>query len=221
EPELLEGILEKQGKLFHPLNAWRVRTMDCAFNAAYFNGRWALALDHGNENYNAMKWFYGETNPTFGLFLLKLGKTKIFLKMHKAGLRLLEDAEKPLIAGFGELHPIIHDQLIDLYLSASEDVDINLARRVADNRIKPCTCCGRRKPPKVDLNIPNPLEARQVNDNLKLWDMDDPDNEYMKHIEEVTRKLNKQKRKRVNIVNGVNHQNGVNGIDKYQANGVK
>jgi len=223
EHDMLEGLLEKQGRLFYPLNAWRVRTMDCAFNAAYFNGQWALALDHGNENYNPMKWYYGETNPTFGLFLLKLGKIKMFLKMIKAGLKLLQDAEQPLIDGFGENHPIIHDQLLDLYACASEDMDINLSRRVVGNRAKPCPCCGRRKPPRVDLNIPNPLEKNQDNDNFKLWDLEDPDNCYLKHVGEIKYKLclaKQQNGERKRPVYGANNQNGVNGMEIVKTNGV-
>ncbi|XP_071548580.1 histone-lysine N-methyltransferase SMYD3-like isoform X3 [Panulirus ornatus] len=48
-------MLEKQDNIFSPMNVWRVRTLDFAFNAAMFNGCWSLTLKYGEENLNGMR----------------------------------------------------------------------------------------------------------------------------------------------------------------------
>ncbi|XP_066967278.1 histone-lysine N-methyltransferase SMYD3-like isoform X3 [Macrobrachium rosenbergii] len=124
-------ILERQGDELHPLNVWRVRTLDFAFNAAVHNGCWALALDYGDKNYEGMRYYYGENNPTFALFLFKYGKAKIYLKDFYEGVKLLDKAEPILKAGLGSTHPVVVDQLIPTNLLANEDINICLQRRMA------------------------------------------------------------------------------------------
>jgi len=47
--------MDRQGTLIPKLNVWRVRTLDFAFNAAFGNGAWVLAMKYGMENLDGMK----------------------------------------------------------------------------------------------------------------------------------------------------------------------
>ncbi|XP_068228426.1 histone-lysine N-methyltransferase set-18-like [Palaemon carinicauda] len=126
-------ILERQGDVLHPLNVWRVRTLDFAFNAAVHSGCWPLALEYGDKNYEGMRYYYGENHPTFALFLFKYGKAKIYLKDFQEGVSILEQAEPILKAGLGATHPVVVDQLVPTSLLANEDINICLQRRMAMN----------------------------------------------------------------------------------------
>lgn len=126
---LLE-ILERQGSTFSSINAWRVRTLDFAFNAAMFNGCWMKALEFGEENIDGMRYYYGADHPTYSLFLFKLAKGKIYFKEFREGLRLLDEAEPQLNIGLGPSHPVNED-LHQVSLMANEDVEICLERRLA------------------------------------------------------------------------------------------
>ncbi|XP_064110334.1 histone-lysine N-methyltransferase SMYD3-like isoform X1 [Macrobrachium nipponense] len=121
-------LLEMQGEILHPLNVWRVRTLDFAFNACVFNGCWSRAMDYGDMNYEGMRYYYGAENPTFSLFLVKLGKAKIYLKEFREGVTHLEVAEPILTDALGAQHPIIVDHLISINNLANEDLSIRLER---------------------------------------------------------------------------------------------
>ncbi|KAK7083703.1 hypothetical protein SK128_012770 [Halocaridina rubra] len=127
-------MLERQGTMLHSLNVWKVRTLDFAFNAAIFNGCWALALEYGDKNYQGMRYYYGKNHPTFAIFQFKLGKAKIYLKEFREGVRMLEQAEPILKDGLGRNHPIVVDQLIPTSLLANEDIEICLERRIAASK---------------------------------------------------------------------------------------
>ncbi|XP_071548579.1 histone-lysine N-methyltransferase SMYD3-like isoform X2 [Panulirus ornatus] len=126
-------MLEKQDNIFSPMNVWRVRTLDFAFNAAMFNGCWSLTLKYGEENLNGMRYYYGADHPTYSLFLFKFGKAKIYFKEFREGLRLLEEAEPLLKIGVGPNHPIINELHL-ISLMANEDIEICLERRIAASK---------------------------------------------------------------------------------------
>ena len=48
-------MLEMQGELFYHLNAWRVRTLDFAFNAVFGQGLWSVAYKYGIQNMDGMR----------------------------------------------------------------------------------------------------------------------------------------------------------------------
>ncbi|XP_045113984.1 uncharacterized protein LOC123506141 isoform X3 [Portunus trituberculatus] len=124
------AMIEQQNGLFSHMNAWRVRTLDFAFNGAMFQGCWSIALKYGEENHDGMRFYYGPDSPVYGLFLYKMGKGKIYFKEFRTGVRLLEEAEEKLCAGMGDSHPILEDVRL-VNLMANEDVEICLERRIA------------------------------------------------------------------------------------------
>ncbi|XP_063883554.1 uncharacterized protein LOC135112725 [Scylla paramamosain] len=123
-------MIERQAGLFSHMNAWRVRTLDFAFNGAMFHGCWSLALKYGEENQDGMRFYYGVDNPVYGLFLYKLGKAKIYFKEFREGVKLLEEAEEKLSVGLGDSHPTLEEVRL-VNLMANEDVEICLERRIA------------------------------------------------------------------------------------------
>lgn len=73
------------------------------------------------------RFYYGVKNPVFYIFLFKLGKTNIYLKEFREGLRFLEEAEPWLITSLGDSHPFV-EELRQLTLLANEDRQICLER---------------------------------------------------------------------------------------------
>nr|XP_027206797.1 uncharacterized protein LOC113800250 [Penaeus vannamei] len=128
--EMCVELLKRQDELFHPMNAWRIRTMDYAFNAAVFGGCWSLVYEFGAKNLDGMRYYYGSEHPVFALFLLKLGKAKIYLKLFREGLQHLEEAEPVLRRAYGSTHYLITEELSPLGLLANEDIEIALERRL-------------------------------------------------------------------------------------------
>ncbi|XP_050727409.1 histone-lysine N-methyltransferase set-18-like [Eriocheir sinensis] len=130
--EVCLQILERQ-KEFSSRNAWRVKANDLTFNAAILNGCWSFALKYGEENQDGMRFYYGVKNPIYYIFLFKLGKTNIYLKELRKGLRILEEAESWLITSLGDSHPIV-EELYQLILLANEDREIYLERWHQDSK---------------------------------------------------------------------------------------
>ncbi|XP_042871172.1 histone-lysine N-methyltransferase SMYD3-like [Penaeus japonicus] len=128
--EMCVELLKRQDELFHPNHVWRVKTMDYAFNAAVFGGCCSLVYDFGVKNLEGMRYYYGSEHPIFGVFLLKLGKAKIYLKLFREGLQLLEEAEPILRRAYGSTHYLLTEELGQLSLLANEDLEIRLERRL-------------------------------------------------------------------------------------------
>ncbi|XP_068214947.1 histone-lysine N-methyltransferase SMYD3-like isoform X1 [Palaemon carinicauda] len=156
-PNVIEcmELLEMQGEMLHPLNVWRVRTLDFAFNACIFNGCWSRAMDYGDMNYEGMRHYYGPDNPTLSLFLLKLGKAKIYLKEFREGVRHLETAEPILKEALGANHPLIVQHLIPTNELANEDLSIRL-ERMEKSKLKESiqNWVASLTRPQVKLNTP-------------------------------------------------------------------
>lgn len=76
------------------------------------------------------RYYYGSEHPVFALFLLKLGKAKIYLKLFREGLQHLEEAEPVLRRAYGSTHYLITEELCPLSLLANEDIEIALERRL-------------------------------------------------------------------------------------------
>ncbi|XP_037781822.1 histone-lysine N-methyltransferase SMYD3-like [Penaeus monodon] len=128
--EMCVELLKRQDELFHPMNVWRVKTLDYTFNAAVFGGCWSLVYEFGAKNLEGMRYYYGSEHPVFALFLLKLGKAKIYLKLFREGLQHLEEAEPVLRRAYGSTHYLITEELCPLSLLANEDIEIALERRL-------------------------------------------------------------------------------------------
>ncbi|XP_076035208.1 histone-lysine N-methyltransferase SMYD3-like isoform X2 [Oratosquilla oratoria] len=162
-----QQILEKQGDILHPLNAVRIRTLDIAFNAAFKGGAFLLAMEYGEQNKEGMRFAYGKDHPSYGLFLLKLGKTNIFHCNYKPGLEHLEEAEPILTTAFGEKHPLVAGELQKISKMASYDLDIAIERRLKEKEEREhsliCKACGRKKqiPKEEKKEEPEKLEFNQ------------------------------------------------------------
>lgn len=66
----------------------------------------------------------------YGIFLYKFGKAKIYFKEFREGVKILDEAEAILTVGLGDSHPLLEDLRL-VNLSANEDVEICLERRIA------------------------------------------------------------------------------------------
>jgi len=125
-------VLERQGEIVPPRNVWRVRSLDFAFNAAFQGGAMMLALRYGNENLDGMRYHYGESHPSLGLFYVKLAKANLSLKLFKEGIHYLDLAKKILKIAVGPEHPFLTREVEDIESLANEDVDYMFEKRQKD-----------------------------------------------------------------------------------------
>jgi len=122
-------VLDRQGSIVPPRNVWRVRSLDFAFNAAFQGGAMMLALRYGNDNLDGMRFHYGESHPSLGLFYVKLAKANLSLKLFKEGIHYLDLAKKILKIAVGPDHPFLTREVADIESLANEDVDYMFERR--------------------------------------------------------------------------------------------
>lgn len=83
------------------------------------------------------------------MFLMKLGKTMLYLKLFKEGKRLVEEAEEILLISLGANHHLVAENIRDLKVMATEDPSILLERRRTEKELRQhehvCTQCNKRK----------------------------------------------------------------------------
>lgn len=173
--QVVLDVLERQGTLLPPLNVWKVRTLDFAFNASFYGGAWMLAMKYGLENLEGMKFFYGPGHPSLGLFLMKLAKAHLSLKLYRPGLNYVVEARDILSVAMGPKHPFITGELYDLELMANEDPEICMERRLLrmQERVKEivCPCCGKKKVIRT---------IEEVSESSRPWEKDIKYREMMK-----------------------------------------
>ncbi|KAL7648857.1 UNVERIFIED_CONTAM: hypothetical protein RMT77_000777 [Armadillidium vulgare] len=168
--DLCLSVLEKQADIFSSMNIWRVKALDCAFNAAYFNGVFSSAIEYGRSNLEAMKIYYGPSHPTFGLFLMKLGKCLLYLKQYKEGLTHVKESESILKIALGPKHQLIVDEIRNLKVMANEDLEIYLENRIAqkdqDDHELVCKHCGRKKKQAKEHKEPEPEKPKSKKEDI-------------------------------------------------------
>lgn len=74
------------------------------------------------------RFYYGEKHPTYGLFLLKLGKIELYNMECTLALQHLKEAEEILEAGLGSNHPLVFHELAWLTIQASEETSVRIQR---------------------------------------------------------------------------------------------
>lgn len=119
--DICKKILELQENIFHKLNVWQAKALDCGFEAAIGVNMFEIAKKFGIENVDAIKFYYGEQHPSYGMILLKIGKICDFLGDIKESLYYLQQAEPILGIGLGSQHPA-YRELYDLQHKVLEEV---------------------------------------------------------------------------------------------------
>lgn len=108
--------LKKQQQILHPLNIWRTKTLDMAFESAIDIGKWDEALFYGESLIPEFTKYNGRTNPLLGLLYMKIGKIQLYVnKMEEAKTSLMK-AEQILKISHGNSHSLYREQLIPLLI---------------------------------------------------------------------------------------------------------
>ncbi|CAL4095124.1 unnamed protein product [Meganyctiphanes norvegica] len=127
-PDMVSDILDMQGELLHPLNAWRAKTLDAFLTAALARSCWTVALRTMRQNQEAVKWYYGSDHPNYGLFLVRMGRAELFMTEHKAAVDHLYMAQDILEVGVGSAHPAMHAEASNLLIRASGEMVADMKR---------------------------------------------------------------------------------------------
>lgn len=72
--------------------------------------------------------YYGAKHPTYGLFLMRLGKIELCNLAFSDAFDHLREAEEILEAGLGSNHRLVYDDLTWLLIQASEEKKIQIQR---------------------------------------------------------------------------------------------
>lgn len=72
--------------------------------------------------------YYGAKHPTYGMFLMKLGKIELYNMVFSDAYEHLREAEEIMEAGLGSNHPLVFDDLTWLLIQASEEKKVEIQR---------------------------------------------------------------------------------------------
>uniref|UniRef100_A0A1B6JWE4 MYND-type domain-containing protein n=2 Tax=Homalodisca liturata TaxID=320908 RepID=A0A1B6JWE4_9HEMI len=116
--DVCKVCLEKQEKLFHPMNLQRVKVLDSAFESSVSLGQWQEARRFGYQLLPGYRCYYGEMHPLTGILQLKLAKICLFLEMVEEARPLLRGAQDILGVTHGRDHTLYVDHLLPLIAQA-------------------------------------------------------------------------------------------------------
>lgn len=72
--------------------------------------------------------YYGAKHPTYGLFLMKLGRVELRNLAFSDAYEHLKEAEEIMEAGLGSNHRLVFDDLTWLLIQASEEKKVEIQR---------------------------------------------------------------------------------------------
>ncbi|CAG0915467.1 unnamed protein product [Notodromas monacha] len=116
--DVCRGVLNRQSKLFHPVNIWRIRTLDAAFDAAINLELWSEALEYGRLSLDGYREYLGSHNPMYGLQLLRLAKLEFLLNEDAEAREHVKTAARILSNSHGTNHPFYSQQVLPLIMQA-------------------------------------------------------------------------------------------------------
>ncbi|XP_071526525.1 histone-lysine N-methyltransferase SMYD3-like [Panulirus ornatus] len=128
ELEVWKEVVGAQEGVMHPLNVLRAKATDALLSATLNLRAWHTAWGYAKQNHLAIRHYYGTKHPTYGLFLMKLGKIELTNMESRLALEHLEEAEEILEAGLGSNHPLVFYDLTWLLVQASEETRVEIQR---------------------------------------------------------------------------------------------
>ncbi|XP_063889340.1 histone-lysine N-methyltransferase SMYD3-like [Scylla paramamosain] len=126
--EVWMEVVAAQEGLMHPLNLLRAKALDAQLMATFVRQGWHTAWGLAKKNHAAMRHYYGAKHPTYGLFLMRLGKIELCNLAFSDAFEHLREAEEILEAGLGSNHRLVFDDLTWLLIQASEEKKIQIQR---------------------------------------------------------------------------------------------
>ncbi|XP_037928610.1 histone-lysine N-methyltransferase SMYD3-like, partial [Teleopsis dalmanni] len=117
--DVLQICLNKQKDYLHPLNLWRVKTLDAAFDAYIEVGKWVDALEIGRLLIPGYRKYYGDWHPMLGLLHMKLGKIELYKNCLKEASSNLRSSIKILEITHGQGHSLVKEILLPLLMQAT------------------------------------------------------------------------------------------------------
>lgn len=106
--------LKKQNNLFDPLNIWRTKILDMAFESCINIEKWEEALVYGESLIPGFRKYNGDLNPLLGILYMKIGKICLFLNKNEKASKSLLAAETILKITHGNSHSLYKEQLLPI-----------------------------------------------------------------------------------------------------------
>ncbi|XP_043237510.1 histone-lysine N-methyltransferase SMYD3-like isoform X1 [Amphibalanus amphitrite] len=117
----LRLLQRQEAAMLHPLNVYRVKTLDLTLEAAISTDMWERCLELGSKLEDGYRTFYGPCSPLTGIFYLKVGKIALYRFQHALAARWLRRAAAVLRVTHGSDHPVYAEQLAPLLQQLSAE----------------------------------------------------------------------------------------------------